>query len=80
MFNIVEFQDVISIPANRFNMTLDEAIADILNKRMANKVIIDVGLGISLFDILDIKESFIHQGDASAHVKGKFSQDSDYCL
>lgn len=71
MFNLVELKDTVRIPPNMFNVPLDQAIAAQLNGNMANRVIIDIGLGICLFDILSVQESFIYHGDAGAHVKGR---------
>lgn len=70
MFVVVELKDTVRIPPDEFHLPIDEAVASQLNRKMANRVIIDVGLGITLFDILDIQKSFICQGDAASHTKG----------
>ena len=72
MFQLIELKDTIRVPASFFNIPLDQAIADQLNRKMANRVIIDVGLGITLFDILSVNESFIYQGDSGTHTKVHF--------
>ena len=70
MFVLVALKDRIRILPNRFNSSIEDAIALELNNRFANKVIINVGLCITLFDILETKDSFIYQGDGSAHTVG----------
>ncbi|XP_074596010.1 RNA polymerase III subunit H [Brevipalpus obovatus] len=72
MFTLVELNDTVQIPSNMFNIPIDQAIAEQLNRRIANRVIIDVGLGICLFDILSIQESFIYHGDSETHTKVHF--------
>ena len=73
MFTLVELNDTVQIPANMFNIPIDQAITEQLNRKIANRVMIDVGLGICLFDILNIQESFIYHGDAETHTKGEES-------
>ena len=71
MFILVNLKDRIRILPEKFNKSIEDAIAQELNERFANKVIINVGLCITLFDILETKDSFIYQGDGSAHTDGK---------
>lgn len=71
MFILVSLKDRIRILPNKFNRSIEDAIAQELNDRFANKVIINVGLCITLFDILETKDSFIYQGDGSAHTFGE---------
>lgn len=71
MFILVSLKDRIRILPNKFNRSIDDAIAQELNDRFANKVIINVGLCITLYDILETKDSFIYQGDGSAHTVGE---------
>ena len=71
MFILVNLKDRIRVQPEKFNKSIEDAIAQELNERYANKVIINVGLCITLFDILETKDSFIYQGDGSAHTAGK---------
>jgi hypothetical protein len=71
MFVLAQLRDKIRVTPDLFRLSMDEAIKGELNKRFANRVIINVGLCITLYDILEIKESFIYQGDGSAHATGK---------
>lgn len=72
MFILVNLKDRIRILPENFNIPIEDAISQELNERFSNKVIINVGLCITLFDILETKDSFIYQGDGSAHSDGKF--------
>lgn len=71
MFILVNLKDRVRIQPKKFKISIEDAIAEELNERLANKVIINVGLCICLFDILETKESFIFQGDGSAHTIGR---------
>lgn len=70
MFVLAQLKDKIRVTPDLFRLSMEEAIKGELNKRFANRVIINVGLCITLYDILEIKESFIYQGDGSAHATG----------
>ena len=51
------------------NFFLQSQIIAELNRKLSNKVMINVGLCISLFDILEIAESFLFPGDGAAHTR-----------
>uniref|UniRef100_A0A6M2DMN0 DNA-directed RNA polymerase III subunit RPC8 n=1 Tax=Xenopsylla cheopis TaxID=163159 RepID=A0A6M2DMN0_XENCH len=72
MFILSEFKDVIRITPDLFNIPLKEAIIDELNAKLANKVVLNVGLCIALFDIIEIKDSIIQPGDGSSFTEVKF--------
>ena len=72
MFNLVCITDTVKIPPWLFNVSLEDAVKVELNRRFANKVVHNVGLFISLFDILKCEDSFIFPGDGSSHTKIHF--------
>ncbi|XP_028982119.1 DNA-directed RNA polymerase III subunit RPC8 [Diachasma alloeum] len=72
MFVLTELKDVVKIPPWKFKRKFNDAIADELNRKLANKVYLNVGLCIALHDILKIEESFIFPGDGSSHTKVSF--------
>ena len=39
-----------------------EQLTDELNRKLANKVLLNVGLCLSLYDILEVGESFVFPG------------------
>ncbi|XP_063984849.1 DNA-directed RNA polymerase III subunit RPC8 isoform X1 [Diachasmimorpha longicaudata] len=67
-----KLKDVVKIPPWKFKRKFNDAITDELNRKLANKVYLNVGLCIALHDILKIEESFIFPGDGSSHTKVSF--------
>lgn len=72
MFVLAEMTDVVRTYPSNFNMKLNDAIADELNRKLGNKVVFNVGLCLLLYDILTIEDSFIFPGDGSTHTKVSF--------
>ncbi|KAB0792505.1 hypothetical protein PPYR_14464 [Photinus pyralis] len=72
MFILVEMKNVTRITPDLFNIKLNDAIASELNKKLANKVVLNVGLCIALYDITSLQESFIFPGDGSSHTRVSF--------
>ncbi|KAI1239108.1 hypothetical protein IHE44_0012217 [Lamprotornis superbus] len=55
-----------------FERKLNESIAEELNKKLANKVVYNVGLCICLYDITKLEDSYIFPGDGASHTKVHF--------
>ncbi|PNF27787.1 DNA-directed RNA polymerase III subunit RPC8 [Cryptotermes secundus] len=72
MFVLAEMKHVIRTPPQIFNIKLNDAIAEELNKKLANKVVLNVGLCIALHDITRLEDSYIFPGDGAAHTKVHF--------
>lgn len=72
MFVLAEMTDVVRTYPSNFNMKLNDAIADELNRKLGNKVVYNVGLCLLLYDVLKIEDSFIFPGDGSTHTKVSF--------
>ncbi|XP_037076659.1 DNA-directed RNA polymerase III subunit RPC8-like [Pollicipes pollicipes] len=72
MFVLAKLQDVVRIPPWLFDKSLNEAIAEELNRKLANRVLYSVGLCIALHDVLSLEESFILPGDGASHTKTVF--------
>ncbi|XP_018570002.1 DNA-directed RNA polymerase III subunit RPC8 [Anoplophora glabripennis] len=72
MFILAEMKNVTRIPPELFNLKLNDAIAGELNKKLANKVVLNVGLCIALFDIVSLQECFIFPGDGASHTRVTF--------
>lgn len=70
MFILVKLSDTIRIAPDQFNVPQVEAISEELNSRLANKVIVNVGLCICLHNIVKVGESFLYHGDGASHAKG----------
>ncbi|CAH1178932.1 unnamed protein product [Phaedon cochleariae] len=72
MFLLAEMKNVTRILPEQFHMKLNDAIAGELNEKLANKVVLNVGLCIALYDILSLQESYIFPGDGASHTRVKF--------
>ncbi|XP_077976313.1 DNA-directed RNA polymerase III subunit RPC8-like [Styela clava] len=72
MFFVIEMTDTVKIQPWLFNVNQLDAISVELNKKLANKVVYNVGLCICLFDILKLEDSYIFPGDGAAHTKVRF--------
>ncbi|CAG9462270.1 unnamed protein product [Pedinophyceae sp. YPF-701] len=65
MFALARFEDVLRLAPKNLSRPLEEAIADIIVSTFVNKVVPDVGLIVTLYDILSIKGGDIHAGESS---------------
>nr|XP_057905306.1 DNA-directed RNA polymerase III subunit RPC8 [Doryrhamphus excisus] len=72
MFVLVEMVDTVRISPWDFHRQLYEAVSDELNKKLANKVVYNVGLCICLYDITKLEDSYIFPGDGASHTKVHF--------
>lgn len=72
MFVLTELRDTVRIPPWKFTQKLNDAITEELNRKLANKVYLNVGLCIALHDLTKIEESYIFPGDGASHTKVTF--------
>lgn len=72
MFILSELSDLVRIPPHTFNIPVANAITDELHKKYANKVISNLGLAISVWDILEINDGMLKPGDGASFVQTKF--------
>ncbi|CAK9438425.1 uncharacterized protein LODBEIA_P26490 [Lodderomyces beijingensis] len=72
MFMLSEIQDLIRIPPHAFNIPIQHALTDELNKKYANKIVPNLGLAITVWDLLDIKDGLLKPGDGGSYVEVKF--------
>ena len=72
MFILSEISDLIRIPPSAFNVPIQHSISDELNKKYANKIIANLGLVITIWDILDIKDGLLKPGDGGSYVEVRF--------
>ena len=72
MFVLSKLSSIVRLEPKSFNRPLPDALSEALNAKLANKVVKDVGLVISLYDILHIGESHIMAGDGASHTKVTF--------
>ncbi|XP_075688407.1 DNA-directed RNA polymerase III subunit RPC8 isoform X1 [Rhinoderma darwinii] len=69
MFVLVEMVDTVRTTPWQFERKLNDSIAEELNKKLANKVVYNVGLCICLYDITKLEDSYIFPGDGASHTK-----------
>lgn len=69
MFVLAKFRDTIRIAPNQLGQPIEQVLIEELNKRFANKVVLNVGLVICLKDIIQISESYIYCGDGAIHTR-----------
>jgi DNA-directed RNA polymerase III subunit RPC8 len=72
MFVLTTLEETVRIMPNKLHLPPRESITEDLNEKLANKVIVDVGLCITLYDIIEVGESFLRQGDPAAQTRVKF--------
>ncbi|KAK6645463.1 hypothetical protein RUM43_001740 [Polyplax serrata] len=69
MFVLAEIRDYIRIAPCNFHKPLKDAISEEINKKLANKVVMNVGLSIALWDITELGDSHIIPGDGCFHTR-----------
>ena len=72
MYVLAELKDIVHVKPWQFDEDLKTVIANELNKKLANKVVFDLGLCVALFDIKKIEDSYIFPGDGSSHTRVTF--------
>jgi len=72
MFVLSEMKDVVQVKPFNFVHNLKSSLEFGLNKKFANKVVHNVGLCISLFDIIEIGDSYILPGNGASHTPVTF--------
>lgn len=72
MFVLTELKEIVRILPSEFGRSLNDAIADELNIKLANKVLLNVGLCIALFDISKLGDSHVLPGDGASHTETVF--------
>lgn len=72
MFILTKFKDIVRVPACNLGEPIEKVLIEELNRRFANKVVLNVGLVICLHNILEIGESHIYCGDAAIHTRCVF--------
>lgn len=70
MFVIVKIQDIIKIAPSAFDVDYSKALIEEIDRKYSNRVIADVGLGITVYDFDHIGDAFIHPSDGTSHTDG----------
>lgn len=70
MFSLAVITDSVRVHPKFLQSSLLAAVTEVLNGRFCNKVIGDVGLGISVYDVLEMDDPYVHPGESHAFIKG----------
>ena len=62
----VEDEDILSVLSGHRAV---HQVAEEINRKVANKVVVGLGLCLALYDITDIGKSFVFPGDSATHTK-----------
>ncbi|CDK28623.1 unnamed protein product [Kuraishia capsulata CBS 1993] len=72
MFQLSVISDLIRISPHIFNLPTDEAVLNELNEKYANKVIHNLGLVVTIWDISKIEDGMLKPGDGCTYIKVVF--------
>jgi len=70
MYQLSIIKDTIALHPTRFSQPATEALTDELNQKYSDRVIPNVGLGICVFDLLQVGEGKVRYGDGCFWHKG----------
>ncbi|EAZ63842.1 subunit of RNA polymerase III [Scheffersomyces stipitis CBS 6054] len=72
MFILSELTDLVRIPPHTFNIPIQHSLTDELNKKLSNKIISNLGLVVTIWDLLDINDGLLKPGDGGSYVEVRF--------
>ncbi|KAJ3741988.1 RNA polymerase III subunit Rpc25-domain-containing protein [Lentinula detonsa] len=72
MFNLAILKDTVAIHPSNFGLPPEQALIAELNKKYANRVLHDVGLCVSVFDLSEVGEGKVRYGDGFLWYKTVF--------
>ena len=72
MFYLVEVEDYVRVEPNLFELNTDEAVKEQLQKTYENFQDKELGMVVSVLDVLEIKDGIIIPGDGAAYYKSIF--------
>jgi DNA-directed RNA polymerase III subunit RPC8 len=72
MFTLITIKDKVRIAPESFNKEHLSALEDEIHKKYSNKVIDEIGLCISMYDIASVGYPYIYPGDGASHTEVTF--------
>jgi DNA-directed RNA polymerase III subunit RPC8 len=72
MFLLAVIEDKLRTLPDQFARDSEAVLLDQIDIKFANKVLVDVGLCITLFDFLEVGDPYIYPAEGSAHQRVKF--------
>mmetsp|Transcript_41426 Transcript_41426/g.84697 ORF Transcript_41426/g.84697 Transcript_41426/m.84697 type:complete len:221 (+) Transcript_41426:290-952(+) len=73
MFTLVEMKDAIPVPASELDKPRPVAVGNQIEQKYCNRVLLDVGLCISLYELTEIGDGLIYQSDSAVHIRVRFT-------
>lgn len=74
MFSLAVLSDSVRVHPKSLQSSLLSAVTEALNGRFCNRVIGEVGLGISVYDVLEVEDPYVHPGESHAFIKGNINE------
>ena len=72
MFVLSNLKDIVKVTPRKFAQDQLSIISTILDNKFANKVVVNLGLCISLFDVYQVEDAFILAGEGGYHIRAHF--------
>ncbi|ESQ38414.1 hypothetical protein EUTSA_v10028967mg [Eutrema salsugineum] len=72
MFTLSELEHTLRVPPHLLNHPLEDAIKSVLQNLFLDKVLADLGLCVSIYDIRSVEGGFVLPGDGAATYKVRF--------
>jgi DNA-directed RNA polymerase III subunit RPC8 len=69
MFYLSELEHSLRVPPHLLNLPLEDAIKSVLQNVFLDKVLADLGLCVSIYDIKSVEGGFVLPGDGAATYK-----------
>lgn len=80
MFSLAVLTDSVRVHPKTLQSSLLSAVTEALNGSFCNRVIGEVGLGISVFDVLEVEDPYVHPGESHAFIKGIINECAELFL
>ncbi|KAF2076007.1 hypothetical protein CYY_002667 [Polysphondylium violaceum] len=71
MFHLVTVEDKVRVTPGQFDNEI-QTIEDEIEKKYTNKVALNCGLFVSLYDIIGTGDAYVYSGDGAAHLMVRF--------
>ena len=72
MFVLSSLKDIAKVESRKFAQDQLSVVSTILENKFANKVVVNLGLCICLFDVTGVEDSYILAGEGGYHVRVHF--------
>ncbi|ODQ81265.1 hypothetical protein BABINDRAFT_175032 [Babjeviella inositovora NRRL Y-12698] len=72
MFILSNVTDLVRIPPHTFGRPVKESVTTELNKKYANKIINNLGLVVTIWDLLEVDDGLLKPGDGATFINVRF--------